>query len=146
MSDPSYVLSTFYIDPGIDDWLKHQASSLKKTKNDVLRKYLEIGIAYEAAGKQAQHKYSQVVRRINDEDARQVLKGSSSSVTVEARNSPARVVVKSGGSVTITGGESKRTPASPRASVGKFAKKRPVRTGGQVTKVAQKKSVKKAAK
>ncbi|APP80978.1 hypothetical protein [Xanthomonas hortorum] len=145
MSDPSYVLSTFYIDPGIDDWLKRQAYSSKKTKNDVLRKYLEIGIAYEAAGKQAQHKYSQVVGRIHDEVAREVLKGPS--VTVEAGRSPAHVLVKSSGSVTITSGMPKKSPSSlARTSVGKFANKGLTKKSGQVTRAAAKKSSKKAAK
>ena len=45
MSGSSFVLRTLYIDPQLDERLKHEAYVSNISKNELIRKYLEVGIA-----------------------------------------------------------------------------------------------------
>ena len=45
MSNASYVLRTLYIDPSLDERLKREAYVANVSKNELIRKYLEIGIS-----------------------------------------------------------------------------------------------------
>lgn len=45
MSNASYVLRTLYIDPKLDERLKREAYVANISKNELIRKYLEIGIS-----------------------------------------------------------------------------------------------------
>jgi hypothetical protein len=54
MPSKNLVLRTMYIDPDVDDELRTEAFDSRTSKNDLLRKYLRLGM--EAAKKDAVHK------------------------------------------------------------------------------------------
>ena len=45
MSGRNLVLRTMYIDPDVDDQLRTEAFDSRTSKNDLLRKYLRLGMA-----------------------------------------------------------------------------------------------------
>ena len=45
MTIANKVLRTVYLSPSIDDELRDQAFKLRTSKNDLIRKYIELGMA-----------------------------------------------------------------------------------------------------
>lgn len=119
MPEPSYAVNTLYIDPEIDDWLMHQALSSKKSKNDVMRKYLELGIAHEAAAKTQKRVPDQVIRRIRDQVAKSVLVGASGHLSSGAGLGKGH----GGGAAVHLGTSSIKKPAKKNGVVAKVAKR-----------------------
>ena len=52
MTAPYYVLRTIYIDPRLDERLKSEAFSANISKNELIRRYLEVGISAVDTGKE----------------------------------------------------------------------------------------------
>ena len=73
------VLRTMYIDPDIDDALRVEAFDTKTSKNDLLRKYLRLGI--ETAKKEAMTKF-------NKEDSLGSLPEAEQQAYVDEINKP----------------------------------------------------------
>lgn len=53
MGISNMVLRTVYISPTVDDELRDQAFKLHTSKNDLIRKYIELGMAANKARKPA---------------------------------------------------------------------------------------------
>jgi len=50
MATNKFVLRTVYIDPEVDELLRNEAFKARSSKNDLYRKYLELGIRAAKAG------------------------------------------------------------------------------------------------
>lgn len=80
MANSSYVLRTLYIDPILDERLKREAYVANISKNELIRKYLEIGISSVDSGRHP--RVSNPVPGFNDSDASPLASSVAHDVTL----------------------------------------------------------------
>jgi hypothetical protein len=61
MSDASLVLRTVYLSPDLDDKLRFEAFDKRKSKNELIRQYIELGM--KTAAEQSHNSVSTGVKR-----------------------------------------------------------------------------------
>jgi hypothetical protein len=85
MATRNLVLRTMYIDPEVDDELRTEAFDSRTSKNDLLRKYLRLGMT--VAKKQAAEANDAKVKVVNGRGASAASKETASR-TSSAKTAP----------------------------------------------------------
>jgi hypothetical protein len=123
-------MRTIYLNSGLDDWIKQRAVQLNTSNSEVLRQYLEKGIAFDASSHPTTRVYSELLRYVKNPAARK-------AIGQPGHKTKGMLVVYEGSVAKAT--SAARNPKSTPSAIKKTLDLKPKRPLSSVKKVAAKK-------